>query len=154
MISDEFCVAIGGFEGPSIAIQLGEKGNITESGRQWRLEKNPQNIGTGIFVDGYIYRVNASPGPLVDCLQAQTGQLVWRGPRGGAGWASIVMADARLYATNQEGTTFVFRQTPNGYEELARNKLDETCNATPALSDGQIFIRTHEHLYCIESRGG
>jgi len=74
---------------------------------------------------------------------------VWRGPRGGAGWASIVMADGLLYATNQDATTFVFKLDPKGYEEVAQNKLDETCNATPALSDGQIFIRTHEHLYCI-----
>jgi outer membrane protein assembly factor BamB len=149
MISGEFCVAIGGFEGPSIGIRLGDLGDLTSSGRQWRIEKNPQNIGTGIFVDGYVYRVNASPGPLVDCLDATTGKLAWRGPRGGVAWASLVMADGLLYATNQDATTFVFKHDPKGYEEVAQNKLDETCNATPALSDRQIFIRTHEHLYCI-----
>ena len=113
------------------------------------MEKNPQNIGTGIFVDGHVYRVNASPGPLIDCLDAATGKTVWRGPRGGAGWASIVMAGDLLFATNQDATTFVFKRDPKQYEEVAQNKLDETCNATPALSDGQIFIRTHEHLYCV-----
>ena len=149
MISEEFCVAIGGFEGPSIGIRLGEKGDITKSSRQWRVEKNPQSIGTGIFVDGYIYRVNASAGPFVECLDAKSGEPVWRGPRGGAGWASIVMAGGLLYATNQDATTFVFKLDPKKYEEVAQNTLNETCNATPALSDGQIFIRTHEHLYCI-----
>jgi outer membrane protein assembly factor BamB len=149
MISEEFCVAIAGFEGPAIGFRLGEKGDLTNSNRQWQLEKNPQNIGTGIFVDGYVYRINASPGPLVDCLDAKTGEVVWRGPRGGAAWASLVMADGLLYATNQDATTFVFKLDRSGYTEVAQNKLNEACNATPALSDGQIFIRTHEHLYCI-----
>jgi outer membrane protein assembly factor BamB len=149
MISEEFCVAVGGFEGPAIGIRLGGTGDITQSGRQWRVEKNPQNIGTGVFVDGYVYRVNASPGPLLECLDATNGQQVWRGPRGGAAWASIVAADGLAYATNQDATTFVFKLTPDGYEEIAQNKLGETCNATPALSNRQIFIRTHEHLYCI-----
>jgi outer membrane protein assembly factor BamB len=151
MIEEEFCVAIGGFEGPSIGFRLGEMGDITESSRRWRLEKNPQNIGTGIFVDGHIYRVNASPGPLVDCLDASTGETVWRGPRGGAAWASVVVAGGLMYVTNQDATTFVFKVSRHGYEEVSQNKLDETCNATPALSDRQIFIRTHEHLYCIGS---
>jgi len=59
------------------------------------------------------------------------------------------MAGDLLYATNQDATTFVFRREPQRYEEVAQNKLNEMCNATPALSDGEIFIRTHEHLYCI-----
>jgi outer membrane protein assembly factor BamB len=151
MIADAFCVAIAGFEGPSIGIRLGGKGDLSETSLQWRIEKNPQNIGTGIFVDGYVYRVNASPGPLVECLDAKTGQRVWRGPRGGAAWASMVMANGFLYATNQDATTFVFNPDPAGYVEVSQNKLDETCNATPAFSDGEIVIRTHEHLYCIGS---
>jgi len=96
-----------------------------------------------------VYRVNASAGPLIECLQAETGKTIWRGPRGGAGWASLVMADGLLYATNQDATTFVFRLNPKQYDEVAQNKLNEVCNATPALSDGEIFIRTHKHLYCI-----
>jgi outer membrane protein assembly factor BamB len=149
MVAEEFCVALGGYEGPAIGIRLGEGGNITESSRLWRLEKNPQNIGTGVLVDGFVYRVNASPGPLVECLDAKTGARVWAGPRGGAAWASIVVVGGLAYATNQDATTFVFKLNPKAYEEVAQNNLNETCNATPALSDGQIFIRTHENLYCI-----
>jgi outer membrane protein assembly factor BamB len=86
---------------------------------------------------------------LVECLDAATGERVWRGPRGGAAWASVVMANGLAYATNQDATTVVFKVDPARFEEIAQNKLEETCNATPALSDGQIFIRTHGHLYCI-----
>src|SRR5690606_14867426 len=107
MIAVDFCIALAGFEGPSIGFQLGGRGEITEESRKWRWEKNPQNIGTGVLVEGHVYRVNASAGPLVECLDAQTGERVWRGPRGGVAWASIVMADRLMYATNQDGTTFV-----------------------------------------------
>jgi len=60
-----------------------------------------------------------------------------------------VMAEGRAYVTNQAGTTVVFRPNPEKFEGLAENKLGEHCNATPALSNGQVFIRTFEHLYCI-----
>lgn len=153
MVSDEFCVAIAGFGGPSIGFRLGGSGNITESNRQWRNARNPQSIGTGILHDGFVYRVNAASGPLIECLESKTGKTVWRGPRGGAGWASIVMADGILFATNQKATTFVFKLNPEKYELLAQNNLNETCNATPALSDGKIFIRTYGHLYCISQTG-
>ncbi len=150
LVFGDLCVAIGGYQGPAIGVRLGGRGNVTESHRLWRLEKNPQSIGTGVFVDGLVYRVNASAGPLVECLDPATGKIIWRGRRGGAAWASLVMADKLIYATNRDGTTFVFRANPKEYVEVARNELGETCNATPALSDGQIFIRTHENLYCID----
>ena len=54
-----------------------------------------------------------------------------------------------LCVTNQNGTTIVFRASPETYEQLAENKLDEPSNSTIAISDGQIFLRTAEHLFCI-----
>ncbi|MSR60278.1 MAG: hypothetical protein EXS05_22000 [Planctomycetaceae bacterium] len=56
---------------------------------------------------------------------------------------------ARLYVTNQNGTTIVFRPNPEKFELLAENNLNEHCNSTIAVSDGQIFLRTFQHLYCI-----
>jgi hypothetical protein len=45
--------------------------------------------------------------------------------------------------------TTVFRPNPEKFELLAMNDLREPSHATPAVSDGQIFLRTHTHLYCI-----
>ena len=58
-------------------------------------------------------------------------------------------SDGKMYATNQDAQTFVFKLNPEKYDELANNRLNEMYNATPALSDGEIFIRTFKHLYCI-----
>jgi len=59
------------------------------------------------------------------------------------------MAGGRLYVTSRGGVTTVFRPNPEKLELLAMNNLGEPSNATPAISDGQIFLRTDGHLYCI-----
>jgi hypothetical protein len=61
-----------------------------------------------------------------------------------------VYAGGHLYVTNQSGTTHVFFPNPKRLELVASNKLGEPSNSTPAISCGQLFIRTAEHLYCIE----
>jgi outer membrane protein assembly factor BamB len=68
---------------------------------------------------------------------------------GASHWGSIVLAEGRCYVTNQNGATVVFKPNPEKFELTARNELDEHSNSTPALSNGQIFLRTFEHLYCI-----
>ena len=71
---------------------------------------------------------------------------------GGGSWGSIIFADGRLYVTNQKGNTIVFAPNPNRYEKLAVNTLGEPSNSTPAVADGQIFLRTSKALYCIEKK--
>jgi len=71
-----------------------------------------------------------------------------REPAAGYSWA-VVLAAGRLYVTNQKGITHVFKPNPEKLELLASNDLGESSNATPAISDGQIFLRTDGHLYCV-----
>jgi len=52
----------------------------------------------------------------------------------------------------EAGTTYVLEPTPAECKILAENKLGELTRASPAFSNGQIFIRTHEHLYCVEGK--
>jgi outer membrane protein assembly factor BamB len=59
-----------------------------------------------------------------------------------------VFADGKLYATEQSGDTFVVAAKPE-YELIGKNRLGEHTDASPAISDGEIFVRTHQHLWCI-----
>jgi hypothetical protein len=66
----------------------------------------------------------------------------------GETWASMVLAGDRLYVVNQSGDTLVLRAAPK-YELIASNPVGETSNSTLALSQGDIFLRTHKALWCI-----
>ena len=54
-----------------------------------------------------------------------------------------------MYLLGQSGTTVVFKADAEGLEVLAENVIEEETNSTLAVAGGEIFLRTHEHLYCI-----
>jgi outer membrane protein assembly factor BamB len=146
----DMVVAVGGFMGPMMGVKLdGNRGDVTSTHRLWRFEKRPQSIGSGIPVDGRLYLPQAGPAR-IDCIDPRTGKAAWEHRVDGtAFWSSLVQAGGRLYATTQRGTTVVLVPNPDKAEILALNDLKEACNATPAISDGDVFIRTHRHLWCI-----
>lgn len=146
VLAGNVCVVTGGFGGPSLAVKLGGAGDIT-SQRLWRKDANPQSIGTGVVVDGYLYRPNAGPGTL-ECIDPQTGDVKWT-ERASTYWGSIVYVAGRCYVTGQDGVTLVFKPSPQKFELLAKNSLGEGSNSTPAISDGEFFLRTMKTLHCI-----
>ncbi len=84
-----------------------------------------------MVVDGLVYRPNAGPGT-IQCIDPATGKVLWEHRANGDNhWASIVLNNGLASATSQNGTTVVFRPSPKGYEEVARNELKEHTNATP-----------------------
>ena len=140
-------VGVSGHKGPALAVRPGGSGNVTSTHRLWRTEKeNPQRIGSGVIHDGRLFLPNANG--TLDCVAAETGESLWRDRLGGTLWGSILLADEKLYVTNLEGDTFVVRPGPK-FEVLAKNSIGETTYAALAPSEGQLFLRTYEHLYCI-----
>jgi outer membrane protein assembly factor BamB len=151
LVTPEIVVAMSGFHGSAMAVRTGGKGDVTQTHRLWHHTKpNPQRIGSGMIVGDYLYMINAGPGT-VQCIDLKTGTDVWNGKRlGTAFWGSPVLADGNFYATDQEGDTYVFAAKPD-FKQLARNQLGEHTNASVAISEGAIFIRTDKHLWCIGS---
>lgn len=150
VIGNGICVAMGGYTGPALAMQLGGKGDVTESNRLWHAtEKNPQRIGSGVIIGEHLFMANAGPGTF-QCIHLSTGKEVWqaRGP-GGNHWGAIVNAGGVLYVTNQSGATIVFEPNAEEFKTVATNELGDSSNSTPAFSDGEIFIRTNKSLFCI-----
>jgi outer membrane protein assembly factor BamB len=65
--------------------------------------------------------------------------------------SSPVLADGKIYITNEDGLTSVFKAGPQ-FEVLAENNTNDYCLSTVAISEGQIFLRTAQALYCIGKR--
>jgi hypothetical protein len=148
MIRGDRCVAIGGFRGPGLAFRIRGAGNLTDQ-RLWTNDKNPQSIGTGLLLGGYVYRVGAGPSVL-DCLDAKTGKVVWEDrAAGGTYWGSLVYDGELAMATDKDGSTIVFEPSPDGLQQVALNKLNDECNATPALAGDRVYLRTFKKLWCI-----
>jgi outer membrane protein assembly factor BamB len=155
LYADGTVVAMGGFNGMALAVKAGGSGNVTETHRLWHHPKTKQRIGSGAIHDGHIYILN-DPG-VAECYELKTGKLLWEERLAGNGpdnssWSSMVLAGGRLYVVNHSGDTFVLKATPR-FELLATNSLGESVNASLAVSDGDIFIRTHKALWCIAHSG-
>ena len=137
---------------PLLAFRSGGRGDITKSHLLWSTQTGP-DVPTPVTDGKYFYIVGDKG--IVWCLNAKTGATVY-GPvriKPGDYSASPVLADGKIYATSEEGLTTVIRAGEK-FEVLAENNLDEYSLSSPALSDGQIFLRTSGHLYCIGKRAG
>jgi outer membrane protein assembly factor BamB len=147
--ADGVVVAMGGFHGPALAVKAGGKGDVTKTNRLWQhTTKNPQRIGSPVLVGEHAYILNEQG--LAQCLDVHTGEDLWKkdGVSKTPTWGSMVSAAGRLYVTDQAGDTYVLAASPR-FDLLAKNSLEETVMATPAIAGGEIFIRTHQHLWCI-----
>jgi outer membrane protein assembly factor BamB len=151
VVGGGYGVAMSGYSGPAVGFRVGGRGDITARDRLWRHTAGvPQRIGTGVLLGKHLFLVN-EPGSAA-CLEVETGKELWKARLpGGTVWGSPVCADGRLYVTNKQGTTLVFAPDPAKFTLLAENRLGEPSNSTPAVSDGQIFLRTFKHLWCVES---
>jgi len=142
----DLLVGISGFRGPTLAVRLGGRGDVTQTHRLWHTPKNPQRIGSGVLHKGYLYLSDADG--FLECLEARTGKNIWKERLGGTLWGSLLLAGDRIYVSNLEGLTFVVAANPK-FQVLARNDLSEPTYAALAVSNGELFLRTHQHLYCI-----
>ena len=135
---------------PMVAIKSGGRGDITASHKLWSFDRGP-DVPTPVTDGKYLYSFDDRG--VVWCLDAKTGQVVW-GPqriKPATYSASPVLADGKLYITNEDGLTTVLK-AGDKFEVVAENDLKDYCLSSPAISDGQIFIRTTGHLYCIGKR--
>ena len=137
---------------PMLALRAGGRGDVTESHLAWKFENGP-DVPSPVTDGKYFYAPNDRG--IVWCLDAKTGKEIYGGKRikPAIYSSSPVLADGKLYVTNEEGTTTVIKAGPD-FEVLAENHLGEYTLSSPAISDGQIFLRTEKAVYCIGKRLG
>jgi outer membrane protein assembly factor BamB len=135
---------------PLLAVRSGGRGDVTQSHRVFSFDNGP-DVPTPVS-DGTLLYIVTDKG-VVYCLDAHTGKEVYGQQRlkPGTYSASPVLADGRIYATSEDGLTTVFKAGPT-FEVVAENALDGYTLSSPAVSEGQIFIRTDKGLYAIGKR--
>jgi outer membrane protein assembly factor BamB len=137
-------------ERPLIAFRAGGRGNVSQSHRLWSFDNGP-DVPTPVTDGKYFYSVNDRG--ILWCLDAKSGQEIWGRQRikSGTYSSSLVLADGKIYATNEDGVTTVLKAGPI-FEVLAENDLNEYMLSSPAISDGRIFMRGTQFLYAIGNR--
>jgi len=137
-------------ERPLIAVRAGGRGDVTRSHVVWTLNDGT-DVPTPVSDGTYLYLINDRG--IMSAIDAKSGKAVYGRQRlpSGTYSASPVLADGRIYVTNEDGMTSVVKAGP-AFEILSRNNLDEYTLSSPAVSEGQIFIRTEAFLYCIGQR--
>ena len=120
--------------------------NVTDTHVVWRDTKGVSYVPSPIACGDYFLVV--SDDGIASCLDAVTGKRLWMQRLGEHHSASLVSAGGLVYFLSDSGITRVIRPAAS-FEVVAENKLGESCYSSPAISDGQVFIRAEKHLYCI-----
>jgi outer membrane protein assembly factor BamB len=145
---------------PIYAVRADARGDLTPKadpgmdpvrepvGLLWWKPRHGSYMPTPLVLDGILYV--PSDNGVIAAFDARTGEERFRSRiEGGATFsASVVAAGGRLYFASEDGEVFVL-QAGSRYQLVAKSSMGEVCMATPAISNGLIFIRTRGHLYCI-----
>src|SRR5882724_7653459 len=136
-----------------LAIKLGGEGDQTSTAIRWHYYKPVPQVPSTLLYKGVLYMINDS-GILIS-FDPATGNVIKQGRLHGAidkYFASPVAADDKVFLIGQGGAVSVLKAAGD-WQILKVNQLDDECFATPAISDGRIYIRTRSALYCFGNKG-
>jgi outer membrane protein assembly factor BamB len=151
---------LGGRGGGSIAVRAGGKGDVRQSHVVWQ-GNDSSRIGTPVIYQNRMYWVSDG---VANCVNTETGKNVYKkrlqggGAQRGRGgdYSSPVVADGKLYYVSRGGTAYVLK-LGDEFEQLATNRFESEegeFSASPAVADGEIYIRSTTRLYCVANTEG
>ena len=148
LVHDSTVYAYSGSDTGIVAVRIGGRGDVSSTHRVWTYRVN-NSVPSPVYANGYVY---SSQGVL-HCVRATDGKLMYkeRIPDVAPVYASPLAADGKIYIIGRFGHSVVVKAGP-AFEVIAQNKIeddDSYFNASPAVSDGKIFIRSQKKLYCI-----
>lgn len=146
VLCDGLVVACSGSGKQIRAVKFDKDGDDKTRTVVWESSRQVPFIPSPVYVKPYLFLVNDSG--IATCLEAATGKVLWEERLGGKFSASPVYADGLVYFLSDEGDSTIV-EAKSKFVKVARNSLNEPCQASMAISRGQLFIRTAGHLYCI-----
>ncbi len=141
------CSGYGG--GPVLyAIRPNGEGDVTQTHVAWQMQRGAPHNPSPLLLGDELYVV--SDRGILTCLNATTGDAHYQERLGGNFSASPLYADGRIYLLDENGKCIVIRPGTS-FEVLAENSLPGRTLASPAISEGAIYLRTDAKLYRIEN---
>jgi outer membrane protein assembly factor BamB len=143
---DDLVLITAGYpEYHTLAIRADGQGQVGAEKIAWRTIKGAVYVPSPIIDGDYFFII--SEGGIAHCFETKSGKILWT-ERMGAHHASLVSANGLIYFLNDNGVMNVVKAGPQ-FERVAQNVIGEKTFASPAISDGKIFLRGDKHLFCI-----
>src|SRR5262249_31951754 len=144
---DGIVYMIGARAHQALAVKAGGKGNVTKTNLLWTKSVG-SNVTSPALHGDHLYWVD--DGGIAYCLKGKDGEQVYRERLGGGVYASVTVADGKIYVVTKKDGTYVLAAGPK-FERVAHNTLsdDSTFNGSPAVSQEQLLLRSDKRLYCI-----
>ena len=135
---------------PMLAIKAGGRGDVTKTHVLWSFDNGP-DVPMPVIDGTYVYSVTDNG--VVYCLDAKTGKEIYgrQRLRPGTYSGSFVLADGKLYITNEDGVTSVVKAGPE-FQILSENEFDDYSLSSPAISNGTMYFRTTKFLWAIGNK--
>jgi outer membrane protein assembly factor BamB len=152
VVADGIAVVMSGYQQPNLlAIRLGRGGNLTGTDAiLWQNQRGNSYTPSPVLHEGKLYMLTDSG--TLSCLDLKTGKPFYqqaRLPKTYSFKSSPVGANGKLYMAAENGDVIVARMGEK-FEVLATNTLaDQMFIATPAILDGEIYLRGRNTLFCI-----
>ena len=132
------------------AVKLGGKGKVTETHVAWERRRSLPYVPTPIAYGDHLYLWLDNG--IVVCVDAKTGAEQWNERVGRGDFSSSPLCiDGKIYCSSRTGEFTVIKASPK-YELLGRSQLGESTHATPAVSNGRLFLRGFRTLYCLDAK--
>ncbi|WP_442508533.1 PQQ-binding-like beta-propeller repeat protein [Novipirellula sp. SH528] len=154
IVDGDTVYSFGGYRASgSIAVKLGGKDDVTDSHVQWT-NRSSSYVATPLLQDGRFYWIDDRG--IAYCTSAKDGEVIYKSrvddlESGRPVYASPVLIGKNIYVVTRRSGTIVY--APNDeFKPIAQNKFagDETdFNASPAVSDGKLYLRSNQSLYCV-----
>ena len=128
-----------------LAIKPDGTGNVTNSHIVWQSTAGAYYVPSPVCTDDFLFTTMTNGN--VHCIEIATGNVLWVEAMGRQ-YSSPVLANGLVYMPNDQGIITVIKPGPD-FKTIARNSIGERMNASPAISNGKIYLRGYKHIFCI-----
>lgn len=130
-----------------LAIKPDGSGDVTETHVAWSTARSTPSIPSPVIVNDLMFMVTDNG--IARCLEAKTGEEVWQKRLRGEHWASPLYVDGKLYFSSKQGDVTVLAASGTEPMVMARNEMNATFIASPAVAGSSLILRSTTHLYCV-----